>query len=113
MGNPDIVAPREDGLTLEPGYYAHDLHRRTGIKPEFYGKPYANIFDLVFDRISPDTPKSRIAMVGDTLHTDVLGGAAYGVQTVLIENHGLFAGNDVDGFIKHSGIIPNWICPDT
>ena len=31
-------------------------------------------------------------MVGDSLHTDILGGAAAGMTTVLITDHGLFRG---------------------
>ena len=47
VGNPDLVAPRETGLTLEPGHYAHRLADATGITPEFFGKPYGNVFDTV------------------------------------------------------------------
>ena len=39
VGNPDLVAPREGGLTIDPGYWSHDLQDRTGIKPAFYGTP--------------------------------------------------------------------------
>ena len=52
-------------------------------------------------------------MVGDTLHTDVLGGAAIGVKTILITEYGLFAGKDVAGYIKDSGIVPDWISKRT
>ena len=50
-------------------------------------------------------------MVGDTLHTDVLGGAAYGVKTVLVTDHGLFAGYDYAKFIRQTQIIPDFIIP--
>ena len=112
VGNPDIVAPREDGLSLEPGWYAHDLERRTGIKPEFFGKPFGNVYDLALPRIPTSVPRNRIAMVGDTLHTDILGGAAIGVKTILISHHGLFAGKIVADYITSSGIVPDWIAPD-
>ena len=113
VGNPDIVAPREHGLTLEPGWFAHDLHARTGVIPEFYGKPFANVYDLALSRLDPAIPKSRIAMVGDTLHTDILGGAAAGLKTVLILNHGLFSGKDITPYIARSGIVPDYIAADT
>ncbi len=108
VGNPDIVAPRETGLSLEPGYYAHDLARRTGCALAFYGKPFGNIFDIVAHRLGPIMP-SRSVLVGDTLHTDVLGGAAYGIKTILLENYGLFAGRDVQTYIARSGIVPGSI----
>ena len=74
VGNPDLVAPREVGLTLEPGYYAHDLLDRTGIAPRLYGKPYPEAFEMAL----ADLPQGRYAMIGDTLHTDILGGQAAG-----------------------------------
>ncbi len=50
-------------------------------------------------------------MVGDTLHTDVLGGAAAGCRSVLVTDHGLFAGRDTAPFIAASGIVPDFIIP--
>ncbi|OUS08487.1 hypothetical protein A9Q96_03320 [Rhodobacterales bacterium 52_120_T64] len=113
VANPDIVAPRETGLSLEPGWYAHDLSHRTNIRPEFFGKPFNNVFDLALAQVNPSIPRERIAMVGDTLHTDVLGGASVGVKTILITDYGLFAGKDVAGYIKNSGIVPDWISTHT
>lgn len=46
IGNPDLVAPREGGLSIEPGYWAHDLHDRTGVVPRLFGKPYREAFDI-------------------------------------------------------------------
>ncbi len=50
-------------------------------------------------------------MVGDTLHTDVLGGAAAGLKTVLVTDHGLFSGLNADDFVRRSGIVPDFIIP--
>ena len=110
VGNPDIVAPREDHLSLEPGYYAHELSRTIGLNAEFFGKPFANIYDLAFGRLGSVDP-SRVVMVGDTLHTDVLGGAAYGVKTVLVTDHGLFAGCDPASLIAATRIVPDFVIP--
>ena len=46
IGNPDLVGPRENSFSRQPGYFAHDIWDRTGIVPQFFGKPYANAFDL-------------------------------------------------------------------
>ena len=110
--NPDLVAPRETGLSCEPGFFTHALADRTGITPQFFGKPFGNAFQAVMDRLEAQSP-DRIAMVGDTLHTDVLGGAAAGMKTVLIEDHGLFKGHDVARYMKACGIRPDFICPTT
>ena len=52
-------------------------------------------------------------MVGDTLHTDILGGRAAGLATVLVAGHGLFRGHDPLPFIERSGIRPDWIVETT
>lgn len=112
VANPDIVAPREEGLSCEPGYFAHRLADQTGITPVFFGKPFPNAFEDVKKRL-PDCDPRRVIMVGDTLHTDVLGGAAAGFRTALISDFGLFAGQSIPPFIEQSGIRPDFICPTT
>ncbi len=113
VGNPDLVAPREDGLSLEPGWSAHEAARATGIAPQFSGKPFDAIFTEARNRIPSSIPDHRICMVGDTLHTDILGGKAAGFGTVLILDHGLFKGKDIAPYIKQSGIVPDFIAPTT
>lgn len=112
VANPDIVAPREDGLSCEPGFFAHAIADVTGQAPVFFGKPFGDAYGDV-RALLPGIAPERIAMVGDTLHTDVLGGAAAGVKTVLITDHGLFAGLDAAPFIERSGIRPDFICKTT
>ncbi|MFZ9200280.1 MAG: HAD-IIA family hydrolase [Paracoccaceae bacterium] len=109
VANPDLVAPREGGLTLEPGLFGHDLLDRLKIKTHWFGKPFPEAFAEGIARtgLSP----AQLAMVGDTLHTDVLGGAAAGCRSVLVTDHGLFAGRDTAPFIAASGIIPDFIVP--
>ena len=109
VANPDLVAPRESGLTKEPGYYAHAIADATGLDARFYGKPFGDAFHDAKERLG-DVEPSRVAMVGDTLHTDILGGKAAGFQTVLVRDHGLFAGLDTDAFIAQSGIVPDFTC---
>ena len=108
VGNPDIVAPREAGFSTEPGAFAHRLADRTGIAPQFFGKPFHNIYDLAFERVGKMTP-DRTLMVGDSLHTDILGGQVVGVKTALIAGYGFFSGNDVMAPIAQSGICPDYI----
>jgi glycerol-1-phosphatase len=112
VANPDIVAPREDGLTQEPGFFAHDLIDRLGLPVQWFGKPFPDAYTEAKVRLA-GIPAHRIAMVGDTLHTDVLGGAAAGMGTILITDHGLFRGHDVAPFIASSGIRPDIILKTT
>ena len=108
VGNPDIVAPREGGFSVEPGSFAHRLADTTGISPVFYGKPFGNIFDLAFERLGEFDPE-RTVMVGDSLHTDILGGHIAGLKTALVAGHGFFAGQDIKKPIEISGIKPDFI----
>lgn len=112
VGNPDIVAPCEGGFSLEPGWFAKRIREQSGIQPIYFGKPFQNVYEMVLSQIDPSIPRDRILMVGDTLHTDIIGGAAAGVKTALITGHGLFAGEDVQAYIDASGIVPDYISKD-
>lgn len=112
VANPDLVAPQEGGLSVEPGAHAHALADHLGLAPSFFGKPYPAAFAAALDRLGLADPAAA-AMVGDTLHTDVLGGRAAGLGTVLVTRHGLFAGQPVAPAIAASGIVPDVIVPTT
>lgn len=109
VANPDLVAPRQGGLSKEPGYYAHRLADRLGLMPEFFGKPYQDAFSDALSQLD-GIARERILMVGDTLHTDILGGSAAGVRTVLVKDGGLFAGKCIRAFLAASGIVPDFEC---
>lgn len=111
IANPDLVAPREDGLSLEPGLYAHALLDSLPLETHWFGKPFPDAFHEAIARAGH--PAHRLAMVGDTLHTDTLGGAAAGCGTVLVTHHGLFKGHDVAPYITRSGIVPDFIVETT
>jgi len=112
VGNPDLVAPREDCMSMEPGLYAHELADAGVCEPRFYGKPFKDVFDLAAARIKNVEPH-RIAMVGDTLHTDILGGASYGWRNVLIKNHGLMKEADDETTFARTGIRPHFVAATT
>lgn len=111
IGNPDLVAPRENALSLEPGAYAHDVADRTGIAPDFFGKPFTNAFAAALKALPPDLPRDRILMVGDTLHTDILGAAACGIASLLVTEHGVLRDLDIAACIAAAGIHPSYIAP--
>jgi len=112
VGNPDLVAPHAHAFSEEPGLFAHDLADAGLASPEYFGKPFPNAFALAAQTLSGFAP-DRIAMVGDTLQTDILGGAAFGWRTVLVTDHGLLRGMDVEAQIEESGIRPDFIVPTT
>ena len=107
VANPDLVAPRDNGFSIEPGYFGHLLVDCEIKNVGFIGKPFSEVYDLVETSL-PGTPTNRIVMCGDTLHTDILAAAARGWQTVLVTQDGLFSGYDTNQFWFESGIYPDW-----
>ena len=77
-----------------------------------FGKPDAMMFNYAYERARRTRPaltKRDILMVGDTLHTDILGANKFGLDTVLV-----LSGNTLrtraEALIEASGIIPSHIC---
>ena len=109
IGNPDIASPEADRMAAEPGYFAHALAERTGLTPIFCGKPFAAIYERVAARY-PEVAPERVLCVGDTLHTDILGGRAAGYRALLVEE-GFCRGRDGLALAAESGIWPDFIAP--
>ncbi len=107
IANADLVAPRDDGFSLEPGFFGHQIADRTAAPVRFFGKPFPDVFAMTEASLA-DISKDRIAMCGDSLHTDILGAAAAGWRSVLVTKDGLFAGADVTAYAADSGIHADW-----
>ena len=107
IANADLVAPRDDGFSLEPGYFGHRIADHTDAQIICYGKPFPDVFQMV-EASLPGVKRNRIAMCGDSLHTDILGAAAAGWRSVLVTQDGLFAGTDVTAYSTTSGISADW-----
>lgn len=107
IANADLVAPRGTGFSLEPGHFGHLVEDRHPGCVRFFGKPFPEVYALV-EQTLPGVMASRIAMCGDTLHTDIMGAAAQGWRTVLVTHDGLFAGFDTEGFSARSGLFADW-----
>ncbi len=110
IANADLVAPRDFGFSLEPGYYGHLLADECHGDIRFFGKPFPEVYKMI-EASLPGVPEHRIAMCGDTLHTDILGAAARGWRTVLVTGDGLFAGVNTRSFCNRSALIPTWRLP--
>jgi anthranilate/para-aminobenzoate synthase component I len=54
--------------------------------------------------------KNRIAMIGDNLLTDIKGGKAAGIPTILV-TQGVLAGKSVPEACKMAGIEPDYVLP--
>jgi HAD superfamily hydrolase (TIGR01450 family) len=107
IGNADLAAPRDDGFSVEPGHFGHQIADLFPDHVQFFGKPFPEVYDLIETSL-PSLRPDRIAMCGDTLHTDILGAAARGWRTVLVTQDGLFAGYDTQPFSKQARLFADW-----
>lgn len=75
-----------------------------------FGKPDSQMFMFAYDDINEtgNFAKSDILMVGDTLHTDILGGNKFGLKTLLVLS-GNTRGKHAEVKINSTGIIPDYI----
>ena len=113
VGNPDVVGPWEKKFTLEPGYWTWNLSKKSKLMIKWFGKPYREIFNIAYNKLNLiagyEIKKSKIAMVGDTLHTDILGANSFGLKSILMTKHGLFKNINVGSIIKNTKISPDYI----
>jgi ribonucleotide monophosphatase NagD (HAD superfamily) len=107
IANADLAAPRDDGFSLEPGFFGHQLIDNGANDVRFFGKPFPEVYEFV-EASLPMTPPQQIYMCGDTLHTDILGAASRGWQTVLVTRDGLFAGHSTIEFCDRANLHPDW-----
>ncbi|MBF0424523.1 MAG: HAD-IIA family hydrolase [Magnetococcales bacterium] len=112
LANPDLVAPNSQGSNLwVSGLTVADLEQRFGMPWVGLGKPFAPVFDFALERVGM-LSRERILMVGDTLETDILGGAAMGFATCLTLS-GVLAGQGGGGEVvdvcRERGICPDYI----
>lgn len=107
IANADLAAPRDDGFSSEPGYFGHRIADLPVSEVRFFGKPFGHVYALAEATLAGIAPE-RIAMCGDTLHTDILGAAAQGWRSVLVMRDGLYAGLDAEAYARQCGILPDW-----
>ena len=114
VANPDVSAPYPDErYSAEPGYWGLRIEAETGVRCEPYGKPFAPAFELALHRLGcAGAKRNRIAMVGDGLYTDILGGLAAGLGTVLVTDYGLLKGLDWEVRATAAGIFPDHVIPE-
>lgn len=110
IANADLAAPRGDTFSIEPGYWGHKIADQFGVQVDFFGKPFSSVFQLAMASLGGIEPH-KIAMCGDSLHTDILGANAMGWKSVFVTQDGLFKQLNAQEMIASSGITPDWLTP--
>ncbi len=84
---------REDGLALDVGPFVVALEYATEREASVIGKPTAAYFETALHDLG--LPANQVAMVGDDVHTDIVGGQAVGLKTILVRT-GKYQFDDVE-----------------
>jgi ribonucleotide monophosphatase NagD (HAD superfamily) len=99
-------------VALATGSIARLAEYVLGRKFVKFGKPAMQMFQLGYDNVSREINNVAlhdILMVGDTLHTDILGGNSFGIDTALVLS-GNTRKETVNSEIIASGIFPDYLC---
>ncbi len=115
IANSDLLYPvSKNDVSIATGAIATLVETVLGRKFIRFGKPDVQMYIYTFEELKKDIPdlkKQDILMVGDTLHTDILGGIKFGIDTALV-----FSGNtsraNAEVAIRASGISPDYVCED-
>lgn len=115
VANTDHIYPitGSNDVSIAIGGVATMIESIVGKKFIRFGKPDSQMFmfayDLLRERSRGSISKKDILMVGDTLHTDILGGNKFGLDTVLVLS-GNTLPDDAETRIRATGIMPTYVC---
>ncbi len=92
--NPDLVVERGERLVYCAGAVA-ERYEQIGGSVLWAGKPRAPVYERAFELATSArgeaVPRSRALAVGDSLRTDIAGGAGFGIATLFVAD-GIHAG---------------------
>ena len=106
--NPDICATKKGQIYYTQGAIA-DTYESMGGKVYWIGKPYPEIFDFACQILGTD--KKTSIMIGDSVHTDIVGATRAGIDSVLIYETGILAHlnkSERQQEIKKEGATPTY-----
>lgn len=79
-------------LSLDAGPFVRLLEDAAGISSIAMGKPGASFFQQAIATLG--LPPERITLIGDDVHSDILGADAVGLQTILVQTGKYQAGDE-------------------
>lgn len=101
---PELVDSSLGEVELNVGSWAGMLERATGVTATYIGKPGRYVFELALETMGLDP--GSVAIVGDQVSTDIRGGQACGLRTILLRT-GEFRERDLEG-----GLSPDYVLDD-
>ncbi len=113
VANTDNIYPvsGSNNVSIAIGGIATMVESIVGKRFIRFGKPDSQMFMFAYDLIrgKRTISKKEILMVGDTLHTDIIGGNKFGLDTVLVLS-GNTLPDDAETRIRSTGIVPTYVC---
>ena len=112
LGNADLISPKGGEEVLEAASFVLNLEDKIFKNTKVFGKPYPAIYEAgvrELKRQGKSFNPERTLMVGDTLHTDILGGNSFGIKTALVIGYGFFNGLDWQEFAQLADIYPDFV----
>lgn len=112
VANTDSIYPTtKNNVSIAIGGIATMVESIVGKRFLRFGKPDSQIFNFAYEHVRRFKPVSKrdILMVGDTLHTDIIGANKFGLDSMLVLS-GNTLPDDAETRIKTTGIIPDYIC---
>ncbi len=105
--NADALLPIEGGQVLPgAGSIVAAIQTATGVVPTVVGKPEPGLFAHGLKRLGGLQPE-QVAMIGDRLDTDVMGGHRAGLRTILV-----LSGVSTEADARAACPAPDAIAPD-
>jgi 4-nitrophenyl phosphatase len=105
--NADALLPVEGGQVIPgAGTIVAAIQTGTGVEPIVVGKPEAGLFEHGLRRLGGLLP-AQVAMIGDRLDTDVVGGRRAGLRTILV-----LSGVTTPSAANAASTQPDAIAPD-
>jgi len=103
--NPDRTLPTEEGEVPGTGAILAALEAASGVSPLVIGKPETAIFQQALTRLG--VRPEHVAVIGDRLETDILGGRRAGLRTI-----GLLSGVTTAEAFARANPAPDWVFED-
>ena len=100
--NCDRIIPNAQGLLVGCGAITQLIVEAASVKAEYFGKPSVHMAKAISQRLA--MPLERVAMVGDTLETDIQLAVDHGMQSILV-----LSGNTQRNDLRHLDQDALWV----
>jgi HAD superfamily hydrolase (TIGR01459 family) len=105
--NPDIEVVKIDGRRVLCSGWLAARYEELGGKVGYIGKPHSLVYEMAMQDLA-GIAKDRIAMIGDNLLTDIKGGKAAGIATILV-TQGVMQNESAQEACKKVGFAPDYV----